>query len=201
MEDVTPGEGNPDHDDGDGKEASDKDREVEGEVSNKDNDDQTQPPEPLNAVESRPPINPPPREGTQSPALQSPLRADPNIDPMLMTTGIKPRGTDAASNVSPDDGANPIARPIPVTSGTGETSTAPEGSQSAPGGATYANASATSSVPLTLAPDEPQAPKVLARSTSGKGIAFTAEDVEFLVRFMAYRRWVLLCVLTVSMIY
>ncbi|KAF9516635.1 hypothetical protein BS47DRAFT_1340515 [Hydnum rufescens UP504] len=173
MEDATPGEGNPDHDDGDGKEASDKDREVEGEVSNKDNDDQTQPPEPLNAVESSDPIDPPPHEGTESPALQTPLRADPNIDPMLMTTGIKPRATDAASNVvSPDDKANPIARPIPVTSGTGETSTAPEGPQSARGGATYANAT----------------PKVLARSTSGKGIAFTAEDVEFLVRFMAYRR-------------
>lgn len=46
---------------------------------------------------------------------------------------------------------------------------------------------------LALLPDfyqekEPEAPKVLYRSKSGKGIAFTRADVEFLVRFISFRR-------------
>jgi hypothetical protein len=34
----------------------------------------------------------------------------------------------------------------------------------------------------------PTPPKALTRSTTGKGIAFTTEDVNFLVRFMEYRK-------------
>jgi hypothetical protein len=37
----------------------------------------------------------------------------------------------------------------------------------------------------------PTPPKALFRSTTGKGVAFTDEDVNFLVRFMAYRKSVL----------
>lgn len=36
--------------------------------------------------------------------------------------------------------------------------------------------------------EEPRAPKVLYRSTTGKGIAFTREDVDFLVRFLRFRQ-------------
>jgi hypothetical protein len=36
----------------------------------------------------------------------------------------------------------------------------------------------------------PTPPKALFRSTTGKGVAFTDEDVNFLVRFMEYRKWV-----------
>jgi hypothetical protein len=34
----------------------------------------------------------------------------------------------------------------------------------------------------------PSPPRSLHRSTTGKGIAFTEEDVTFLVRYMTYRR-------------
>lgn len=37
----------------------------------------------------------------------------------------------------------------------------------------------------------PTPPRALFRSTTGKGVAFTSEDVAFLCRFMAYRRSVL----------
>ena len=35
---------------------------------------------------------------------------------------------------------------------------------------------------------EPEAPKSLYRSKSGKGIAFTKADVDFLVRYISFRR-------------
>lgn len=38
----------------------------------------------------------------------------------------------------------------------------------------------------------PSPPRSLFRSTTGKGVAFTEEDVTFLLRFMQYRKWVLL---------
>jgi len=34
----------------------------------------------------------------------------------------------------------------------------------------------------------PTPPRALFRSTTGKGVAFTQEDVTFLVRFLAYRK-------------
>ena len=34
----------------------------------------------------------------------------------------------------------------------------------------------------------PAPPRALFRSTTGKGVAFTEEDVSFLVRFMEYRK-------------
>lgn len=34
----------------------------------------------------------------------------------------------------------------------------------------------------------PTPPRALTRSTTGKGIAFTAEDVNFLMRFLRYRK-------------
>ena len=34
----------------------------------------------------------------------------------------------------------------------------------------------------------PTPPRALYRSTTGKGVAFTREDVRFLTRFMEYRR-------------
>ena len=34
----------------------------------------------------------------------------------------------------------------------------------------------------------PTPPRALFRSTTGKGVAFTEEDVSFLVRFMEYRK-------------
>jgi hypothetical protein len=37
----------------------------------------------------------------------------------------------------------------------------------------------------------PTPPRALFRSTTGKGVAFTDEDVTFLVRFMEYRKYVL----------
>ena len=37
----------------------------------------------------------------------------------------------------------------------------------------------------------PSPPRSLFRSTTGKGVAFTEEDVMFLLRFMQYRRQVL----------
>ena len=36
----------------------------------------------------------------------------------------------------------------------------------------------------------PTPPRALFRSTTGKGVAFTDEDVTFLVRFMEYRKYV-----------
>jgi hypothetical protein len=36
----------------------------------------------------------------------------------------------------------------------------------------------------------PTPPRALFRSTTGKGVAFTDEDVTFLVRFMQYRKYV-----------
>lgn len=36
----------------------------------------------------------------------------------------------------------------------------------------------------------PTPPRALYRSTTGKGVAFTQEDVNFLVKFMEYRKWV-----------
>ena len=38
----------------------------------------------------------------------------------------------------------------------------------------------------------PTPPRSLFRSTTGKGVAFTQEDVNFLMRFMAYRKCVCL---------
>lgn len=38
----------------------------------------------------------------------------------------------------------------------------------------------------------PTPPRALYRSTTGKGVAFTSEDVAFLCKFMAYRKCVLL---------
>lgn len=38
----------------------------------------------------------------------------------------------------------------------------------------------------------PTPPRALFRSTTGKGVAFTEEDVTFLVRFMDYRKSVFL---------
>lgn len=35
----------------------------------------------------------------------------------------------------------------------------------------------------------PTPPRALFRSTTGKGVAFTQEDVTFLVRFMEYRKY------------
>ena len=40
----------------------------------------------------------------------------------------------------------------------------------------------------------PTPPRALYRSTTGKGVAFTGEDVRFLTRFMEYRRLVWFCV-------
>ena len=37
----------------------------------------------------------------------------------------------------------------------------------------------------------PTPPKALFRSTTGKGVAFTDEDISFLVRFMDYRKLVI----------
>ena len=34
----------------------------------------------------------------------------------------------------------------------------------------------------------PTPPRALFRSTTGKGVAFTDDDITFLVRFMAYRK-------------
>ncbi len=36
--------------------------------------------------------------------------------------------------------------------------------------------------------EEPKPPTSLYRSSTGKGIAFTSEDVEYLLRFMSYRK-------------
>lgn len=36
----------------------------------------------------------------------------------------------------------------------------------------------------------PTPPRALFRSTTGKGVAFTEQDVTFLIRFMEYRKWV-----------
>ena len=36
----------------------------------------------------------------------------------------------------------------------------------------------------------PTPPRALFRSTTGKGVAFTEDDVAFLVRFMQYRKYV-----------
>ena len=36
----------------------------------------------------------------------------------------------------------------------------------------------------------PTPPRSLFRSTTGKGVAFTQEDVNFLMRFLAYRKYV-----------
>ena len=36
----------------------------------------------------------------------------------------------------------------------------------------------------------PTPPRALFRSTTGKGVAFTNADITFLVRFMEYRKWV-----------
>lgn len=38
----------------------------------------------------------------------------------------------------------------------------------------------------------PTPPRALFRSTTGKGVAFTDEDVTFLIRFMEYRKYALL---------
>ena len=37
----------------------------------------------------------------------------------------------------------------------------------------------------------PTPPRALFRSTTGKGVAFTEEDVTFLVRFMGFKKFVL----------
>jgi hypothetical protein len=36
----------------------------------------------------------------------------------------------------------------------------------------------------------PSPPRALYRSTTGKGVAFTDEDVTFLIRLLEYRKWV-----------
>lgn len=36
----------------------------------------------------------------------------------------------------------------------------------------------------------PTPPRALFRSTTGKGVAFTVQDRDFLISFMEYRRWV-----------
>ena len=36
----------------------------------------------------------------------------------------------------------------------------------------------------------PTPPRALFRSTTGKGVAFTEDDIAFLVRFMQYRKYV-----------
>ena len=36
----------------------------------------------------------------------------------------------------------------------------------------------------------PTPPRSLFRSTTGKGVAFTQEDINFLMRFLAYRKYV-----------
>lgn len=36
----------------------------------------------------------------------------------------------------------------------------------------------------------PSPPKALFRSTTGKGVAFTADDVSFLCKYLAYRKFV-----------
>jgi hypothetical protein len=38
----------------------------------------------------------------------------------------------------------------------------------------------------------PTPPRALFRSTTGKGVAFTEEDVTFLVRFMEFKKFVLI---------
>lgn len=44
----------------------------------------------------------------------------------------------------------------------------------------------------------PSPPKSLFRSTTGKGVAFTAEDVSFLCKFLAYRKYAASLSLSVS---
>jgi hypothetical protein len=47
----------------------------------------------------------------------------------------------------------------------------------------------------------PTPPRALFRSTTGKGVAFTDEDVAFLVRFMQYRKYVCVrCLMTIILI-
>lgn len=41
----------------------------------------------------------------------------------------------------------------------------------------------------------PTPPRALFRSTTGKGVAFTEEDVTFLVRYMEYKKSVFVCYL------
>lgn len=181
------------HENVDDEGLSDEDREVEREVSSKENGDKTRPPEDASGTaESGRPNDSSPQEISPTRTPQSPLQVDPTIDPTLVASGSNPRPTDVVSNVGlPDDEANdrPAVSSIQRTSASRERSSAPEGPQTPSGQPAQANASATSSAgPITLAPDEPRAPKVLTRSTTGKGVAFTIEDVEFLVRFMAYRR-------------
>lgn len=36
----------------------------------------------------------------------------------------------------------------------------------------------------------PTPPRALFRSTTGKGVAFTEDDISFLVRFLSYRKYV-----------
>lgn len=60
----------------------------------------------------------------------------------------------------------------PVTNGVG------------PGTIAVAKRAATGDTQRTRSPTPPRA---LFRSTTGKGVAFTDEDVTFLVRFLAYR--------------
>lgn len=78
----------------------------------------------------------------------------------------------------------------------------PQGGASGSGGAANVHAGATVAAPSRLdmnaataaaaaAPHRnrsPTPPRALFRSTTGKGVAFTQEDVTFLVRFMEYRK-------------
>jgi len=42
----------------------------------------------------------------------------------------------------------------------------------------------------------PSPPRALYRSTTGKGVAFTDEDVTFLIRLLEYRKWAPKCIPT-----
>lgn len=68
--------------------------------------------------------------------------------------------------------AEPASPAQPVTSGVG------------PGTIVAAKQAAAADVERTRSPTPPRA---LFRSTTGKGVAFTDEDVTFLVRFLEYR--------------
>lgn len=59
-----------------------------------------------------------------------------------------------------------------------------------PGPATMATVQQRLATAATLPPRtrSPTPPRALYRSTTGKGVAFTADDIVFLVKFMDYRK-------------
>ncbi|KAJ7703231.1 hypothetical protein B0H17DRAFT_1042378 [Mycena rosella] len=84
----------------------------------------------------------------------------------------------ADRSVSPNadgdnDDENPVAHPGPSTS------------SRLPGGSIHHLMHVDDVTPRTRSPTPPRA---LFRSTTGKGVAFTDEDITFLVRFMEYRK-------------